>query len=247
MVPASYHEFFSGCASVAGALVGLLFVAISISPEKLSDPAGAAAFQIRAGAAFSALLNALVVTLFALLPQTNLGTVALFTSISGIASTTGLVTIQLRESTGARPREIVLVVALVAVFVTQLVTAVELRGNPRATGAVQTEAMLVVVCFLLGIARAWELLGVRRTGLVHAAISLSRPRPPGGPARRSGRRRARSRLRAGARPFGRAPAPAAFGDRPSRWRARARRAAAALATCRLRALSSAVTSTAPPM
>jgi hypothetical protein len=177
VVPASYHEFFIGCASVAGALVGLLFVAISISPEKLTDPEGATGFQIRAGAAFSALLNALVITLFALLPQTNLGTVALITAISGLGSTAGLVVIQLRESTTRRLRELFLVLALVPVYVIQLINAVDLLDDPRATGALQTEAILVVVCFLIGIARAWELLGVRHTGLVHTAISLTRTRP----------------------------------------------------------------------
>ena len=30
MVPASFHDFFSGCASVAGTLIELLFVALSI-------------------------------------------------------------------------------------------------------------------------------------------------------------------------------------------------------------------------
>jgi hypothetical protein len=41
LVPASFHDFFCRCASVAGALIGPLFVALSVSPENLTaDDAG---------------------------------------------------------------------------------------------------------------------------------------------------------------------------------------------------------------
>jgi len=38
MTTASAHEFFAGSASVAGALIGLLFVAISVAPEGVLGP-----------------------------------------------------------------------------------------------------------------------------------------------------------------------------------------------------------------
>jgi hypothetical protein len=174
VVPAPYHEFFSGCADVAGALVGLLFVAISISPEKVTGTGATTAFELRAAAAFSALVNALVVTLFALLPKTNLGTPALIAAVGGLGSTAGIALIQFRESTTRRPLDFLLVLALVPVYGFQLVSAIELLQHPAATGALQTEAILVVVCFLIGIARAWELLGARHTGIVHTAIALTR-------------------------------------------------------------------------
>lgn len=75
MVPASYHDFFSGCASVAGALIGLLFVALSVSQERLTGPDASAEHQVRAAAAFSALVNALVIALVGLLPGASLGEV----------------------------------------------------------------------------------------------------------------------------------------------------------------------------
>jgi hypothetical protein len=48
MVPASFHDFFSGCASVAGALIGLLFVALSVSQEKLTGEDASTEHQARA-------------------------------------------------------------------------------------------------------------------------------------------------------------------------------------------------------
>jgi hypothetical protein len=63
VVPASYHDFFSACATVAGALIGLLFVAISISPAKLSGPSAENDHQLKAAMAFSALVNTMVIAL----------------------------------------------------------------------------------------------------------------------------------------------------------------------------------------
>jgi len=63
MVPASFLDFFNGCASVAGALIGLLFVALSVSQEKLTGDDARTEHQVRAAAAFSALVNTLVIAL----------------------------------------------------------------------------------------------------------------------------------------------------------------------------------------
>lgn len=49
MAPTSYHTFFGGCASVAGTLIGLLFVAISVAPHKHLGTNAPLAFQIQAG------------------------------------------------------------------------------------------------------------------------------------------------------------------------------------------------------
>jgi hypothetical protein len=47
MVPDEYHDFFLGTVTVAAALVGLLFVAISVHPGRLGDD-GAVGMRVRA-------------------------------------------------------------------------------------------------------------------------------------------------------------------------------------------------------
>ena len=91
MVPVGFHDFFSGCATIAGALIGLLFVAISVSPEYLKGENARTDHQVRAGAAFSALINTLVIALFALLPTADLGTVGIILAGVGLGSTVALI------------------------------------------------------------------------------------------------------------------------------------------------------------
>jgi hypothetical protein len=179
VVPVAYHTFFEGCASVAGTLIGLLFVAISVSPEKLTGDNGTVEHRIRAAAAFSALSNALVIALFALLPTTNLGIVALPVSIVGLSSTAGLFAMQMRERGEVRNRAYVLMILLLVVYGFELVNAIRLVGNSRTSGAVYDLAVIVVVCFLIGIARAWELLGAGETGVIGLISRLTnREHPP---------------------------------------------------------------------
>ena len=48
-------------------------------------------------------------------------------------------------------------------------------------GPVQAIATLVIVCFLVGIARAWELIGGPSTGITHEVAALVRGDEGAGP------------------------------------------------------------------
>jgi hypothetical protein len=56
-------------------------------------------------------------------------------------------------------RDAVFLVGLAAAFGVQLVAGLSELADARGDGPVTTIAVLVIVCFLIGIARSWELIG----------------------------------------------------------------------------------------
>jgi hypothetical protein len=177
VVPESIHEFFVASAGVAGALIGLLFVAMSISSERLArQEKSTPALRVRAAAALTAFINALVVSLFALIPGHKIGPAATSFAASGLVFITAtlLSLIRARQVRWITPRDAVFLFGLVVVFVVQLIQGVDVITQPGDVGAVNTIAVLVVVCFLIGIARAWELIGGPSFGIGHEVTALFR-------------------------------------------------------------------------
>jgi hypothetical protein len=184
VVPVSYHDFFGGCATIAGALIGLLFVAISVSPGRSAGGKASLDHQVTAGAAFSALVNTLVISLVALLPGASLGQTATVLAAIGLSSTTGLVVVLLREHQAPiRLDQVVLLVALLALYGLELADGIALGESPRDVGHVNSLGVLSIAFFGFAIARAWQLVGARSSHLLPTVAGLAH-RPavaPSGP------------------------------------------------------------------
>jgi hypothetical protein len=161
VTPAGLHSFFTASASVAGALVGLLFVAITVAQERLSAQDAAQAHRVRASAALTAFTNALTVSMFALVPGDQDGWAALIVAVVGLLFVGGSVLslLRVRRSQPGELRDAVFLVGLAVTFVLQFVFGLRVILHAHDAGSVQAIAILVIVCFLIGIARSWELVG----------------------------------------------------------------------------------------
>ena len=183
MVPEDIHDFFLASAGVAGALIGLLFVAISVAGNRLSKAeASAQVHRIRAYAALAAFINALTVSLFALVPGELIGTTSVIVAILDLlfVAASLLSLIRIRGVRLSTLRDALFLVGLAVTFVWQLSAGLDLASRPGDSGSVETIAILVIVCFLIGIFRAWELIGGPSIGITHEVIALVHHDEPDG-------------------------------------------------------------------
>jgi hypothetical protein len=177
MVPAGIHDFFLASAGVAGALIGLLFVAISVSAGRLTTTeVSGQLHRIRAYGALTGFLNALSVSLFALVPGEKIGGAATTVAILGLSFIVAslLSLIRVRHMRWPTARDAIFLLGLGVTFVLQLMSGLDVVNHPGDVGTVNNIAILVIVCFLFGIARAWELIGGPSIGIGHEMVALAR-------------------------------------------------------------------------
>jgi hypothetical protein len=164
MVPEAFHEYFVASTGAGAALLGLLFVAVSIAPEQTVMSAAPVERQAVATSTYTALLNAFFLSLVALLPQTNLGLAALVMSLIGLANSFVLAWGLLRHTERKWPsivRRAAFIVAGLLLYGDELYNAVLLLLSPTNSVPISTLAALLVGIYALGMTRAWQLLGGR--------------------------------------------------------------------------------------
>ncbi len=175
MVTGSAREFLAATAGAAGALTGLLFVALSVTPRQRHASLPAVILQVRSAAAMLAFSNALAVALFSLVPDTNAGWPSTVLGIIGILFTAAAVRSILSSAATSRDqvRQLELISLLLAIFGTELVAGLVALARPNSTTPVEVIGYALVASLLMGIGRAWELVSDRETGVLSSIAVLA--------------------------------------------------------------------------
>lgn len=169
MVPESFGNFFVASAGVSGALIGLLFVATAIAPERTIQKAAPAKTQETAAGAFIVLSDTLFIALSALIPGDNtLGVMAIVVAATGIVGTLmfAILTWIHRSEGGVGFLWALRRVTMVFLFAWQLSLGRQLLQAPgSSTAALANLAFLSIIFYAIGLERAWDLLGGRGHGV----------------------------------------------------------------------------------
>jgi hypothetical protein len=161
-------------AAAAAALTGLLFVAMSVAPRSAAAGQPAVIRQVRAASSLISFTNVLAVSLFGLIPNDNAGYAAVVVAVIGILFTAASVRSMVADagtSRGHLVRQAGLVGLLLAAFCFELGGGLALIAHPASTGAAGIVCNVLGALVFIGIARAWELIGSRNTG-IFASIAV---------------------------------------------------------------------------
>ncbi|HLZ58308.1 MAG TPA: hypothetical protein VKR06_15325 [Ktedonosporobacter sp.] len=164
MISGDFVPFFTTMAGVGATLFGLIFVVISIRPEVTRSETTSLIRQAQVASSYSALLNPLVISLIAILPRETIDMMTIIMSTLGLISTLIMAIFLLRDSRGEvkkLPHVFFLLVGLV-MFSFELFYGIQLASAPGDSSALHNLAILLVLIYLYGIARAWDLVGARQ-------------------------------------------------------------------------------------
>ena len=180
VLPENFHDFFVAAAGVAGALVGLLFVAVSVTAGAARPRRARASCTVvrRVGGADVVLQRAGGVVVRAH-PGIGIAWPAISVAVLGLffvaASLLSLLRLRGRHHSG--PRDALFLAGQTIAFVIQLIAGDQRGRRGEDAGATRAVAVIVIVSFLIGIARAWELIGGPEIGLFHELKLLGRGEP----------------------------------------------------------------------
>ena len=181
MVPAEYQPFFMASTGASAALIGLLFVSVSVAPERVFGEKSDAVRQAQALSAFSALANIFFISLLSLIPDVPFGPLVTIVALPAMVQTLGVLGLARQwRSAGIVFRGMFLFVASAAIYGYELALGIELWRHPSDKGTLISVLFVLMGAYAIGLGRAWEIMGAPRSGFLAygwALITALRRRP----------------------------------------------------------------------
>ncbi|HEU4783597.1 MAG TPA: hypothetical protein VFS83_09680 [Ktedonobacterales bacterium] len=182
MIPSQFMTFFAASLAADGALIGLLFVAIAIEPERTFGKAAAQERELAASGAFTSLVNAFLVSMIALIPDINVGLGVIFIAGGSLLNIMIHAADKLRRGQRTFIRSLFYTISALTLYGLEIFYSVQLIQQPDNLDALYTLIVVLVVTYAVALARAWTLLsGENRSlrAIVTDAIKWRFSRAPG--------------------------------------------------------------------
>jgi hypothetical protein len=174
MVPGAYDAYFAAAATAAAALIGLLFVAVSVRDDTIFGPKAVPGGEALAITAFTGLVNSFVVSLLGLIPKVNIGQPAVIMAVISIVAV-----VRLQRRLHAGRNLIVLAITLLA-YAAQLGYGVLLILRPHDSDQLINLSFIVFVTLIVSLQRAWSLLRGRHLASARGSAVTGDHDPPHG-------------------------------------------------------------------
>lgn len=153
MVPDSFTTYFAAATGAAAALIGLLFVSVTLRPETVFGSDAPQRGRALAATSFTGLVNSFFLSLAALVPGSNLGIPALTLAVVGSVAIA-----RLHLQLSRNKRQLVLLVLGLISFIFQGVVGAALVAHAHDRWAVTDLAWAMIGSLAVSLARAWTLL-----------------------------------------------------------------------------------------
>ena len=172
MVPPEFENFLIASTGASAALLGLLFVSVSIAPERVFGETAKAGHRALALSSFTALANAFFISLSGLIPNVPFGLFVIIVGAVAFSQSLSLLpTAREWRSEGRLLRGIILFTASIAVYGSEVFLGIDLYSSKPSPDLIAVLMQLLLAVFAMGLARAWELLGAPRVrGVVSASF-----------------------------------------------------------------------------
>ena len=159
-LPPAFTNFYTASTQVSAALIGLLFVSVSVGTESVFGAGAPLRRRLNAYGAFTALVNAFFLSFTSILPDPRIGVYAVILGAFALSDTYVNLMIVVRSRGERHTWAIVTTLLSALLYGAEVLLGALLLSHPgNDPGLLDNLNSLILAAYAFGLARAWTLLG----------------------------------------------------------------------------------------